>query len=91
MSVKVNNKASTADKNRATVIVECDTIPPLNAAATQELASKYASTVLGLSVPGLSSSSGPFPVNKEGKATDEVATGKEEMGCYQKEFVFLGR
>lgn len=91
MSVKVNNKLSSVDKNKATVIVECATIPPLNLAATQELASKYAATVLGLSVPGLSNSSGPFPVNKKGEATEDAATGKEEMAGYQKEFVFLGR
>jgi hypothetical protein len=91
MPVKINNKASKADKNRATVIVECDTIPPLNVAQVQEMASKYASTVLGLSTPGLSNSAGPYPVNKEGEATEDVATGKEEIGCYRREFTFLGR
>jgi hypothetical protein len=86
--ITFNKEASTIEKNKAVVILECQTIPPLNSGAASELASKEA-VKMGLASPGISNTAGPYPVNAKGEATQEVATGQEPTVCYRREFTFM--
>lgn len=86
--IRFNKEASTVEKNKAVVILECDTIQPLNSSEASELASQEA-VRLGLPSPGISNTAGPYPVNDKGEATEKVATGQEPLACYRREFTFM--
>ena len=74
---------------RAEFIVTGNNIEELMAADTSHMVIKHASEQ-GLHRPGVSSASGPYPVDSEGKTDDELLLGKRgPVAAYRRDFVVL--
>lgn len=74
---------------RGDFVVTGKDIEQLMAAATSNLVLKKAAEA-GLNRPGVSSASGPYPVDAEGKTDDELLMGKRgPVAGYRRDFVVL--
>lgn len=73
---------------RGDFIVTSNSIEPLLDASTSNLVLKKAAEE-GLNRPGVSSASGPYPVDAAGETDDELMAGKRPVAGYRRDFVVL--
>lgn len=73
---------------RADFVVSGNNIEELLAASTSNIVIQKAAEA-GLHRPGVSSASGPYPVDAEGKTDDELLMGKRPVAGYRRDFVVL--
>jgi hypothetical protein len=89
MSVSIIDNLSNITQGRAEIIVSADGIEELLSAATANMVLQKAAEA-GLNRPGVSSASGPYPVDGEGKTDDELLMGKRgPVAGYRRDFVIL--
>jgi len=75
--------------SRAEFVVAGDNVEELMHASTSNLVIKKAGEA-GLHRPGISSSSGPYPVDAAGKTDDELLLGRRgPVAAYRRDFVVL--
>jgi len=74
---------------RAEFVTASTSIEELLSASTSNAVLQKAAEA-GLHRPGVSSASGPYPVDAEGKTDDELMLGKRgPVACYRRDFVVL--
>lgn len=73
---------------RADFIVSGNDIEELLAASTSNLVLQKAAAA-GLNRPGVSTATGPYPVDADGKTDDELLMGKRPVAGYRRDFVVL--
>ncbi len=73
---------------RADFVVSGNNIEELLAASTSNIVIQKAAEA-GLHRPGVSSASGPYPVDVDGKTDDELLMGKRPVAGYRRDFVVL--
>lgn len=89
MSVSIIDGLSNVTQGRAEMVVSADGIEELLSAATANMVLQKAAEV-GLHRPGVSSASGPYPVDGDGKTDDELLMGKRgPVAGYRRDFVIL--
>jgi hypothetical protein len=89
MAVSIIDNLSNITTGRAEIVVSANGIEELLSSATAELALQKAAAS-GLNRPGVSSMSGPYPVDADGKTDDELLMGKRgPVVGYRRDFVIL--
>lgn len=89
MSVAIVEKMSKVSAQRADYVVKGDNISELMEAAAANLVLKTAAEA-GLNKPGVSNTSGPYPVDADGQTDDDLLLGKRgPIAGYQRDFVVL--
>jgi hypothetical protein len=89
MSVSILSDLSNITQGRAELVVSSEGIEELLSAATAHMVLQKAAEA-GLHRPGVSSSSGPYPVDSEGKTDDDLLMGKRgPVAGYRRDFVVL--
>lgn len=89
MSISVIDNLSNITTGRAEIVVSASGIEELMAASTAEIALQKAAAA-GLHRPGVSSASGPYPVDADGKTDDDLLLGKRgPVVGYRRDFVIL--
>ena len=74
---------------RGDFVVSGDNVETLMSAATSNLVLQKAAEA-GMNRPGVSSASGPYPVDADGKTDDELLMGKRgPVAGYRRDFVVL--
>jgi hypothetical protein len=73
---------------RAEFVVSGNDIEELLAASTSNLVLQKAAEV-GMHRPGVSTASGPYPVDSAGQTDDELLMGKRPVAGYRRDFVVL--
>lgn len=87
--VSILEDASVITNGRAELVFSGDSVSELMDAKTANLAIQKAAE-LGLHRPGVSSASGPYPVDENGKTDDELLLGKRgPIAGYRRDFVIL--
>ncbi|NDD52285.1 hypothetical protein EBZ39_00135 [bacterium] len=87
--VSILENASVITNGRAELVFEGQSVKELMDASTANLAIQKAAE-LGLHRPGVSSASGPYPVDENGKTDDELLLGKRgPITGYRRDFVIL--
>lgn len=87
--VSILDEASVITNSRAEIVVASPSIEELLSAATANMVLQKAAE-LGLNRPGVSSASGPYPVDNEGKTDDELLAGKRgPVAGYRRDFTVL--
>lgn len=87
--VSILEDVSTITNSRAELIVAGTSVSELMDAKTANMALQKAAE-LGLHRPGVSSASGPYPVDENGKTDDELLLGKRgPIVGYRRDFVIL--
>jgi hypothetical protein len=77
------------NERRMTVIVAAETIPELNSSQAKALATKHAAAQ-GVSRPGISDSSGTYPVDAEGNSDEDLVLGRRPgVVGYRHDFTVL--
>jgi hypothetical protein len=89
MSVSIIDSLSNITPGRAEFVVSSNGIEELLSAATANVVLQKAAEA-GLNRPGVSSASGPYPVDADGKTDDELLMGKRgPVAGYRRDFVIL--
>lgn len=88
MSVSIVDNLSNITQGRAEFVVSGQGIEELLSANTSNLVLQKAAEV-GLNRPGVSSVSGPYPVDADGKTDDDLIMGKRPIAGYRRDFVIL--
>lgn len=87
--VSILDDLSNVNNSRAEFVIGGDNIEELMHASASNLVLKKASE-LGLHRPGVSSSSGPYPVDEAGKTDDDLLLGRRgPVAGYRRDFVVL--
>jgi len=87
--VSILDDVSVITNGRAELVFSGDSVSELMDAKTASLALQKAAE-LGLHRPGVSSASGPYPVDENGKTDDELLLGKRgPIKGYRRDFVIL--
>lgn len=86
--VSVLDDLSRVSTGRAEYVVSGTNIEELLSASTSNLVLQKAAEA-GLNRPGVSTASGPYPVDREGKTDDELLSGKRPVAGYRRDFVVL--
>jgi len=87
--VSILDGASVITNGRAELVLSGQSVAELMDASTANLALQKAAE-LGLHRPGVSSASGPYPVDADGKTDDELLLGKRgPITGYRRDFVIL--
>lgn len=87
--VSIIDDLSNVSSGRAEFVVSGNGIEELMNAATANVVLQKAAE-LGLHRPGVSSSSGPYPVDESGKTDDDLLLGKRgPVAGYRRDFVIL--
>lgn len=87
--VSIIDKLSNVSSGRAEFVVSGDNIGELMDALTVHTVLQKAAA-LGLHRPGVSNSSGPYPVDADGKTDDDLLLGRRgPVVGYQRDFVVL--
>lgn len=73
---------------RSDFVVSGNDIEELLSASTANLVLQKAAEA-GMHRPGVSSASGPYPVDADGKTDDELLMGKRPVAGYRRDFVVL--
>lgn len=73
---------------RADFVVSGNDIEELLSASTSNMVLQKAAEA-GMHRPGVSSASGPYPVDADGKTDDELLMGKRPVAGYRRDFVVL--
>ena len=73
---------------RSDFVVSGNDIEELQSASTSNLVLQKAAEA-GMHRPGVSSASGPYPVDAAGKTDDELLLGKRPVAGYRRDFVVL--
>ena len=88
MSVSIVDNLSNITQGRAEIIVSSNSIEELLSPATANLVLQKAADA-GLARPGVSNTSGPYPVDADGKTDDDLLMGKRPVAGYRRDFVIL--
>ena len=89
MAISIIDSLSNITSGRAEFVVSANGIEELLASATANAVLQKAAEA-GLNRPGVSSASGPYPVDAEGKTDDELMMGKRgPVTAYRRDFVIL--
>lgn len=89
MSVSIIDGLSNITQGRAEIVVSADGIEELLSAATANTVLQKAAEA-GLHRPGVSSASGPYPVDADGKTDNDLLMGKRgPVAGYRRDFVIL--
>lgn len=87
--VSIIDKLSNVSSGRAEFVVSGAGIEELMAASTSNAVLQKAAE-LGLHRPGVSNSSGPYPVDADGKTDDDLLLGRRgPVAGYRRDFVVL--
>lgn len=87
--VSILDDASVITNGRAELVLTGKSVSELMDASTANMALQKAAE-LGLHRPGVSSASGPYPVDENGKTDDELLLGKRgPIAGYRRDFVIL--
>ena len=87
--VSILEDASVVTNGRAELVMSGTSVSELMDASTANMALQKAAE-LGLHRPGVSSASGPYPVDENGKTDDELLLGKRgPIVGYRRDFVVL--
>jgi hypothetical protein len=87
--VSIIDKLSNVSSGRAEFVVGGAGIEELMAASTSNAVLQKAAE-LGLHRPGVSNSSGPYPVDADGKTDDDLLLGRRgPVAGYRRDFVVL--
>lgn len=87
--VSILDDLSVVTNGRAEFVVTSSSIEELLAASTSNMVLQKAAEV-GLNRPGVSSASGPYPVDDSGKTDDELLLGRRgPVAGYRRDFVVL--
>lgn len=87
--VSIIDNLSNVSSGRAEFVVSGSGIEELMAASTANVVLQKAAE-LGLHRPGVSNSSGPYPVDSDGKTDDDLLLGKRgPVSGYRRDFVIL--
>jgi len=87
--VSILEDASVVTNGRAELVLSGTSVSELMEASTANMALQKAAE-LGLHRPGVSSASGPYPVDENGKTDDELLLGKRgPIAGYRRDFVIL--
>jgi hypothetical protein len=73
---------------RADFVVSGNDIEELLTAATSNMVIQKAAEA-GLHRPGVSTATGPYPVDENGKTDDDLLMGKRPVAGYRRDFVIL--
>lgn len=74
---------------RAEITVEGDSIEELMRAEATNIALAKAAE-FGLHRPGVSNSTGVYPVDSNGNSGDDVMSGQTKVAAYRRDYVLLG-
>lgn len=85
MALEVVEKKADVSFTEANIVLAAATGKELRSREADELALLTAQQ-LGLSRPGMDTSAGPYPVDADGKTSDDVATGKVPKVGYRRDF-----
>lgn len=85
----INIVSASHTVTRAEIVVEGDSIEELMRSSTSNAAIEKAAS-LGLHRPGISNSTGVYPVDAAGEASDAVLSGKSPVAGYRRDYVILG-
>jgi hypothetical protein len=86
--VSILDDLTRSANGRADFVVSGNDIEELMAASTSNLVLQKAAEA-GMHRPGVSSASGPYPVDAAGKTDDELMMGKRPVAGYRRDFVVL--
>lgn len=87
--VSIIDNLSNVSSGRAEFVVSGDGVEELMKASAANVVLQKAAE-LGLHRPGVSSSSGPYPVDENGKTDDDLLLGKRgPVAGYRRDFVIL--
>lgn len=75
-------------QSKVMVTVECDQQEGVTSLDARNMAQSEAGKTL--SRPGVSTQSGPYPVDADGKSDDAVMTGQTPVAAYRQDFTFQG-
>jgi hypothetical protein len=88
-SILAEKCAVDASAGIATIVVRGDSHDDLAQASVRPMALQHAAS-LGLSRPGLDSTSGVYPVDENGVSDDDVVFGRRPVAGYQQDFKIRG-
>lgn len=77
------------NNNRAEFVLEGSTIAEVMAQPASDMVIEKAAS-FGLHRPGVSTATGPYPVDDDGNTTDEILHGNQKPVAYRRDFVVLG-
>lgn len=77
------------NSNRAEFVVEATDIETIMSAEASALAIEKAAS-FGLNRPGVSTATGPYPVDETGEPTDDVIAGRKQPSAYRRDLVVMG-
>ena len=86
--VSILDEFSRVTSGRAEFVVSGTSIEELLAANTSHAVLQKAAEA-GLNRPGVSSVSGPYPVDRDGKTDDDLMAGRRPVAGYRRDFVVL--